>query len=231
MYYKNFDTKITARYGVIIEGWPLEHFVPPSLVKSRTELEVLLRAWETDATRFRKLTNKELERWQEAFVKGSASLDEEEDEEDGPANEDVAGADLGGLQDLIHSAPAHTTSPGPSDPLDTASDDIAPTLRPESSAPKCRAAQTDGDSNKRRRRRADALQDVVNVVASSSGVAIPITKKPRKTRSNKGQPRKKQSTASVRSNGVSEMPPVTATPATSIPSSSLASPAMSSVTS
>ncbi|OCH90989.1 hypothetical protein OBBRIDRAFT_729606, partial [Obba rivulosa] len=59
MSYKNFDIKIIAYYGVVIKGWPLDKFVPPSLIKSQTELKVLLWAWETNTIHFYKLTNEE----------------------------------------------------------------------------------------------------------------------------------------------------------------------------
>lgn len=63
MYYQNFDTYITAKLGVIIENWPLQKFCCPGDISSRTELTVLSHAWESNATRFRKLTDSEFNEW------------------------------------------------------------------------------------------------------------------------------------------------------------------------
>ena len=63
MFYKGFDTHITLKYGVIIEGWPLPRsagdLIAPSQVGSRPELTVLINAWKNDIAHFRKLTQSE----------------------------------------------------------------------------------------------------------------------------------------------------------------------------
>ncbi|EMD37934.1 hypothetical protein CERSUDRAFT_94917 [Gelatoporia subvermispora B] len=171
MQYKNFHRQITARYGVVIEGWPLDKFVPPSLVKSRTELEVLLRAWETDATRFRKLSKQEFQLWQENHVREAQSTEDSDDDESEETIDDTA---LGGgaepfMQDLVPSTR--------SDPTESSVQDESPSQ-----------AVTQLKSNPRN----DTLTNIVNVVMSASGTAVPIVKKPRKTRSDKGKPRKKR---------------------------------------
>lgn len=63
MNYANFATEITAKFGIICEGWPLDKFCPPSAITSRTQLDILCRAWETGVTSFRKLTPEEYEEW------------------------------------------------------------------------------------------------------------------------------------------------------------------------
>ncbi|OCH83692.1 hypothetical protein OBBRIDRAFT_717852, partial [Obba rivulosa] len=63
MFYSNFDDHITAKYAVIIEGWPLAKFVPPGQIRSHIELEQLVRAWETNIARFHKLNREEFAAW------------------------------------------------------------------------------------------------------------------------------------------------------------------------
>jgi hypothetical protein len=65
MIYKNFDEHITRKYGVVIDGWPLRTFDNPSSIGSQVELKVLLNAWQTGATRFRKMSVKEHMVWVE----------------------------------------------------------------------------------------------------------------------------------------------------------------------
>jgi hypothetical protein len=63
MYYTNFDRAITEKYQVILEGWPLEKFCSPSEIASRNEVSVLMTSFESGATRFRKLSPTEFEKW------------------------------------------------------------------------------------------------------------------------------------------------------------------------
>ena len=65
MYYTNFDHAITEKYHVILEGWPLEKFCSPSDIASRNEVSVLMASFESGATRFRKLSPTEFEKWTE----------------------------------------------------------------------------------------------------------------------------------------------------------------------
>ncbi|GBE84609.1 hypothetical protein SCP_0605880 [Sparassis crispa] len=65
MYYVNFEQHITDKYGVVLKNWPLEKFCSPSVVNSRTELDVLLCAWNTNATLFHRLSTEELEKWRQ----------------------------------------------------------------------------------------------------------------------------------------------------------------------
>jgi hypothetical protein len=65
MYYTNFDRAITEKYQVILEGWPLEKFCSPSEIASRNEVSVLMTSFESGATRFRKLSSTEFEKWSE----------------------------------------------------------------------------------------------------------------------------------------------------------------------
>jgi len=65
MIYKNFDKHITRKHGIVIEGWPLSTFDNPSAIGSQMELKILLNAWQTGATRFRKMSTDEHIAWVE----------------------------------------------------------------------------------------------------------------------------------------------------------------------
>lgn len=65
MYYTNFHRAITEKYHVILEGWPLEKFCSPSEIVSRNEVSVVMASFESGATRFRKLSPTEFEKWSE----------------------------------------------------------------------------------------------------------------------------------------------------------------------
>lgn len=68
MIYKNFDQHITRKHGIIVEGWPLHTFDNPSAIGSQVELNILLRAWQTGATRFRRMTADEHMAWVESHA-------------------------------------------------------------------------------------------------------------------------------------------------------------------
>ncbi len=60
--YEKFDTAITAKYGVVIERWPPGiPFRSPGDMQNRVELETLFASWQSDTTRFVKLTPNELQ--------------------------------------------------------------------------------------------------------------------------------------------------------------------------
>ncbi|KAI0343132.1 hypothetical protein BDW22DRAFT_1304847, partial [Trametopsis cervina] len=63
MYYRDFDVHITNKFGIILENWPLKTFTSPGNVGSRVELDTLFHAWESGATRFRRLSPADLETW------------------------------------------------------------------------------------------------------------------------------------------------------------------------
>ncbi|KZT09188.1 uncharacterized protein LAESUDRAFT_712312 [Laetiporus sulphureus 93-53] len=57
---------MTAKYHLTIVNYPLKKFCCPSDVGSKTELELLLRAWESGAMYWKYLSNEEFEQWQTA---------------------------------------------------------------------------------------------------------------------------------------------------------------------
>jgi hypothetical protein len=63
MIYDRFDDHITQKYGVVVKNWPLKVFCNPSSVGSRIELETLYNGWQSGITRFEKLTEAEMMKW------------------------------------------------------------------------------------------------------------------------------------------------------------------------
>ncbi|KDQ18598.1 hypothetical protein BOTBODRAFT_185150 [Botryobasidium botryosum FD-172 SS1] len=63
MVYATFGQQITAKYGLVIEHWPLPRFCCPSDVGSAMEVNLLYTAWKTETTKFRKLSAAELDAW------------------------------------------------------------------------------------------------------------------------------------------------------------------------
>lgn len=68
MIYVNFSEHITRKHGVLVEGWPLSEFKNPSAIGSQVELKVLLNAWNTGATRFRRMSTEEHIAWVESHA-------------------------------------------------------------------------------------------------------------------------------------------------------------------
>ncbi|KAF7794227.1 hypothetical protein EIP86_005359 [Pleurotus ostreatoroseus] len=66
MAYKDFEERITDRYGIVVEGWPLRTFSAPGSIGSRPELTALIDAWESGTAKFRRLTPEELDAWKTA---------------------------------------------------------------------------------------------------------------------------------------------------------------------
>jgi hypothetical protein len=143
MIYKNFDEHITRKHGIIIEGWPLPLFDNPSAIGSQVELNVLLRAWQTGATRFHKITEDEYMTWMESRAP---------------------------------SEPSPTSAAGPPPPEEQSQDS---STTPPTNPPVVHA-----------------MFNIISLElesASTPQASKNMPKKPRKTRSDKGKPRKKPS--------------------------------------
>lgn len=63
MHYANFKAKITYEHGVVLEGWPLDDFQPPSKLTNMNAGHVLLAAWNSGAARFRRMKQDEWEQF------------------------------------------------------------------------------------------------------------------------------------------------------------------------
>lgn len=150
MIYKNFDDHITRKHGIVIEGWPLRKFENPSSVGSQIELKTLLNAWQTGATRFRKMTVADHLAWVE----------------NRPESEHTSTAAHSSHMPPLLSPPPTQHSQGP-----------APAVN--SLAPSTEFNVVHFDSS---------TTPLVRTDSPGS-----VAKKPRKTRSDKGKPRKRSS--------------------------------------
>ena len=75
MAYDRFDDQITQKYSIVVQGWPLQKgFCNPSSVGSRVELEVLHNSWQLGATRFQKLTQEEMEAWEDQHFQSHLAM-------------------------------------------------------------------------------------------------------------------------------------------------------------
>jgi hypothetical protein len=83
MYYMNFNDKITAKYRMVCNGWPLPKFCSPSDLCSHNEVEVLYHAWKSDTASFRRLSDEEWEKWDQARFQEALSLMANGKENDG----------------------------------------------------------------------------------------------------------------------------------------------------
>ncbi|KAF9071998.1 hypothetical protein BDP27DRAFT_1170033, partial [Rhodocollybia butyracea] len=63
MVYQSFLEQITLRHGVVVKNWPLQEFKNPSSIGTKTELELLLSSWSTDATYFYRMAASEYDDW------------------------------------------------------------------------------------------------------------------------------------------------------------------------
>jgi hypothetical protein len=160
MIYKNFDDHITRKHGIVIESWPLEAFANPSSIGSQLELKVLLNAWQTGATRFRRMGVDEHMKWVENHA-----------ESEGPSPLVTRPLPnplpLLPLEQHNHQDPAPPTSPPASHEPFSVIQFGLPTTAPTNT--------------------------------NSAGI-VPMPKKPRKTRSDKGKSRRK--TAQVLGAGI-----------------------------
>ncbi len=72
MYYVNFEDHITAKFGIVLENWPIQKFAAPGSFSSLPVLNVIQSAFEKDLTRFRSMDDGEWEAWMEAHRAGTA---------------------------------------------------------------------------------------------------------------------------------------------------------------
>jgi hypothetical protein len=64
MFYSNFETHITDKFGIVVVNWPLPQFASPCALGSCLELQTLRNAWQSGSTYFRRLSREELVQWQ-----------------------------------------------------------------------------------------------------------------------------------------------------------------------
>jgi hypothetical protein len=182
MFYANFDEHITEKLGVVLENWPLKKFCSPSDIGSQAELNVLIQAFESGSTRFRRLTTAELSDWREQRFQNALARGGHGDGEgagDGSVNAEVGS----GMEGMEGSVPSN--EPGPVF-LITSTASSQPT---GSACQDGNATTSRSDSQGQQRAPFVDTINTVNSVTSSDGHFVTIAKKPRKTRSDKGQKR------------------------------------------
>src|SRR5277367_610883 len=209
MNYANFEGAITEKHGIIIENWPLKTFCCPSDIKSRNEVKVLLHAWESGITHFRLMSAQEWEGWSEARFQ--QALEKMSDTSPGAtenatpsATEDnvLSSTAVPSSEVLQHNATdpvtpptqasmTTSTSPQLPDPTPNSTNDMASS----SSAPSANTQPPGISTNERRskKRKPVASDNFMNTTAVTtvSGTAIVMSRKTRKTRSDKGVKRKR----------------------------------------
>ena len=122
MIYTNFEDAITAKHGIVLENWPLKEFCNPSAIKSRNEVVVLLRSWESGTTRFRRMDTREWEAWSETRFQQAGTSDN-----DGMADNDTADNNTTGDNDNN----SEDLNLADSDRLPEASPDTQPSHQPD----------------------------------------------------------------------------------------------------
>ncbi len=214
MHYNLFDTQITAKYGVVVDCWPLRTFCVPSALKTFNEVEVLFNAWRTGATKFRTLSDDELERWEADTLQVKLA---------------VLNSDAAGEGDSDEPGGSSTIGPGC---VDTAASETPSSLSQPIEAPETTTTTaTTATTNGTKRSAGDSLQRVskrkktqdldVTVGTTVDGQPLTVSKKPRKTRKDKGVKRAKKVTevATTNDEGATTVPssPSPAIPTVSTP--------------
>ncbi|KAG1837661.1 hypothetical protein F4604DRAFT_1942097 [Suillus subluteus] len=179
MYYQNFNRNITQKYHLVLDNWPLSKFVAPGNINSLTELRVLYNAWDSNATRFRKLSDEEYETWEVknfADVLASASTLHDADEEDLVAEGET---NAPGPQLLSNSVPKSPANP-PLQPSD------------------CDASIAAPEPIQTQKRKVPSETPAGSAVFAMDGAPMQVTKKSRRECADKGikrGPRKKKGDA------------------------------------
>jgi hypothetical protein len=106
MNYVNFEDAITANHGIILENWPLKEFCNPSAIKSRNEVTVLLRSWESGTTRFRLMDTREWKAWSERRFQQDTSGDDHASNDHADSDLNLAISD----QNADHASSDHAAS-------------------------------------------------------------------------------------------------------------------------
>ena len=195
MNYQNFKDGITDKFGVVLENWPLKTFCSPSDIKSRNEVKVLFHAWDSGATRFRKMPVAEWKEWQEKRFQqalGCSETVEDDGDGDGDGDQRPPGNHNGMTAGVDQRSEPGTTAFWPIDPTLQMTTDPAPTNVTTAStlAIATTSSASDGErhgGHKGKKRRREPLTDFINsTVTSSTGAPVIVLKKPRKERSDKG---------------------------------------------
>lgn len=200
MYYVNFEAHVTARFGIVLENWPVQKFAAPGSFSSIPTLTVIYNAFESGATRFRSLTDDEWTTWMIAYKAGESALAVASTSPLAAIREGQPSTPASSLpHDVVSdtTAPVAPAAPAP-EPAPEHALPPAPTAPPEAPMHPMPAADADGMRGEKRSFE-QALSEsttavpapsavFINSVAGSAGTGVVhVTKKPRKERSDKGK--------------------------------------------
>ncbi len=199
MFYVNFESRMTAKYGVVVRNWPIRKFTAPGNVNSLPTLSILYNAWRSGATHFHRLDDDQWRQWLDAFSTG-------DDYEPGvTAEAHIGGVSADGApivpQEVEgpYPAPAPTdTGPEPPVPTPAPTPAPAPTLAVTTPAPAPTPAPlpptppTTAPPAGARGRKRPLEVDFINSGPGTDGAGFVVPKRARKERSDKGKPRKKR---------------------------------------
>jgi len=199
MNYADFAKAITAKHGIVIEGWPLQWFCSPSDLQSHNKVQVLFNAWTQGLAKFHLLSTGEWEEWNDQDFNAQLAATS------GPGADDLPAISYDA--DNVHAEPAITTASSvparESTPASLANEPNVLTLPSASAVPigepasavathspnepnSSSTAENDGRPSKK-------LCPLVNLpafvnagVTDANGIQLITGKKPRKERSDKG---------------------------------------------
>ncbi|TEB22437.1 hypothetical protein FA13DRAFT_1716045 [Coprinellus micaceus] len=194
MIYTNFAHRITLCYRIVVKGWPLNTFVSPSDIKTKANVKILQKAFTDGTAYFEKLSDDDYNTFCKALSKadqpsedGKQPGDEEEGTNNTPININIT---PNPVPDCIPSFTLPTTflaSPSPPThpmiqftPANTAATNASPVTyepAPPSTTTTSSTLSTSGGKRK---------WDPFIPVHAANSQLVSITKKPRKTQSNKG---------------------------------------------
>ncbi|KAG2369301.1 hypothetical protein BDR07DRAFT_1371600 [Suillus spraguei] len=160
MYYVNFNENITAHYGVILDNWPLKKFANPGDIGSMVEVKIMYNVFMMGTTKFCKLTTTEWEDWDQNRFNETlecSSHDDADEDRNTDANIDPFLLSI--------SQPGHTESQS-----------VATTRKAAPIQRKQGHEQVEG-----------GVMHVISGITGMEGNEVTITKKLRKTRSDKGK--------------------------------------------
>ena len=91
MYYSGFPEKITRKWKILLEGWPLNTFSSLLQLMTKNEVEVLYNAWKTGTVKFHRLSDDEWKEWDVAWFQSvlGMMMDVDNAEEEQGEDEDV----------------------------------------------------------------------------------------------------------------------------------------------
>lgn len=174
MNYANFTEAITAKYGLVLTGWPLpDKFCSPGDLSSRNELSILQHAWSTKQARFRKMSEEEFEAWKTQRMER--------------ITQEIQNACM--ASDTSSQSPTSSRMPTPS-PSNVSSSTLGSTNSANATSntplPPPGLSRGPGSSQPLPTSSQFTFQVVdFSSVTTATGEALPITKKPRKQRSDK----------------------------------------------